>query len=1003
MASIFTKSFSCFHLSSGDGGMDISPEMLADLKVEAKELIDKYGLLYANLSLAIENGVELTRDDVDDLFRTLHSLKGLARMAGLAVAEGLLHKLEDYVDAIRNGKKQFDKDDLNPLSEMDTVFVAIFDEAPAVSAETQANSDRLAMYFANKADGQTPSAAPAANSSVSPNEPTTSSSGGGGGEGLTTDEFALYEKFKARAENFFAVTFAPGEFADKESLTAGETVDGISRIGELILVRCDPVKGGLAVFAAELDGSMLEALFGPTTVPITKEPNALAAVGGGWSGLVFEASGGGGSDDLTFPVADAFPDAPDMSLSDLPELGGGSSATATVSVSSHASGADHGHATASPEDDFDTVNLSTPFSAADLDPELLQDFLSNADELLEQLNQSMLELESNPANKGAIEAIFRSAHTIKGTAGMFGFRAIEKLTHVMENLFDRIRKDQLGCTPALVDGLLFGLDRVRSMFESIKKGQTSEMAINDAIIKLKVDANGNVIVAGRPGGAASSTPAAVSAPKAVAPAVPTAPSAPVATSTSPANSASSGDAKPAEVQKAAEGSGTIRVDLKRLDALVNLVGELVIDRTRFARIEEELRNKNDNSGLGHQMSESVLLFGRHMNEVQNIIMKIRMVPVGSVFNKFTRVVRDLARQCNKEIELQIEGAETELDKTLVEEIGDPLIHLIRNSCDHGIEMPDERAAKGKNRRGTIKLCAYQDGNMIVISIQDDGKGLPADRIRAKGLQNGLIKEGDHLTDKEIFNLIFEPGFSTAEKVTNLSGRGVGMDVVKKNILKLKGIVELDSKAGEGTTTIIKLPLTLAIIPSLMVEANGESYAIPLVNVVESIRISPEDIQKIGSADFVKLRDRVLPLLKLADVFELNQMEERLWYRVDHEGHLPIRKDSAHNDEKKSPETQVQAGPALPVTSSERRKRQRKPRLIFVVVNAGEKRVGVVVDQLMGQQEIVVKSLGKLLSKQRGVAGGCVLGNGRVALVVDVGELVEDFSQNKAGYSHRAAS
>ena len=571
---------------------------------------------------------------------------------------------------------------------------------------------------------------------------------------------------------------------------------------------------------------------------------------------------------------------------------------------------------------------------------------------------------------------------------MFGFRAIERLCHVMENLFDRIRKGTLQVSPTLMDGLLFGLDRVRAMFDELKKGASSEIPINEALNRLRLGSEGK----SAPPATAAQKSAPQAVPNAVAKTV-SASSAAVPSAGASAAVANSGaemspapelvarkdspkgeEAAPAKT----ESGGTIRVDLKRLDSLVNLVGELVIDRTRFARIEEELRGRNANSELVHLMTESVVLFGRHMNEVQSIIMKVRMVPVGNAFYKFARVVRDLARQCGKEIDLLIEGGETELDKTLVEEIGDPLVHLIRNSVDHGIELPDVREAAGKSRRGSIKLRAYQDGNMIVIAVQDDGKGLDVSRIRAKGIQNGLIKEGETYNDKEIFGLIFEAGFSTAEKVTNISGRGVGMDVVKKNIVKLKGIIELDSAIGKGITTTIKLPLTLAIIPSLMVETKGESYAIPLVNVIESIRIAPDEIQRIGSSNFVKLRDQVLPLVQLTDVFDLHDMDERFWYRST-ETEMTARATRSH-------------APSMQTTQTAR-KRQSRERLIFVVVGIGEKRVGVVVDQLLGQQEIVIKSLGQLMGRQRGVAGGCVMGNGRVALVIDVGEMIEDFSHN----------
>jgi two-component system, chemotaxis family, sensor kinase CheA len=324
---------------------------------------------------------------------------------------------------------------------------------------------------------------------------------------------------------------------------------------------------------------------------------------------------------------------------------------------------------------------------------------------------------------------------------------------------------------------------------------------------------------------------------------------------------------------------------------------------------------------------------------------------------------DLSKQIGKEIDLIIEGGETELDKTLVEEIADPLVHLIRNSVDHGIELPSDREKLGKLRKGTIKLSAFQDGNMIVIAIQDDGKGLQTEKIFKKAKESGLISETEEYTDKEIYNLIFEPGFSTADAVTNISGRGVGMDVVKKNILKLKGIIELDSKLGEGTKTIIRLPLTLAIIPSLMVKTKDESFAIPLVNVVETMRIEAKNIQKIGGGEFLQLRDSVLPLFKLNEVLGLHNKTEKVWYSQNS-------------------------------TQKQRDIRTASPRIVFVVVGIGEQRFGLIVDSLLGQQEIVIKPLGKLLGKREGVSGGCVLGDGTVALVLDVGEVSGLISQKR---------
>lgn len=537
--------------------------------------------------------------------------------------------------------------------------------------------------------------------------------------------------------------------------------------------------------------------------------------------------------------------------------------------------------------------------------EIVADFLKNADELLALVTQPMLMLESNPGDRFSVEENFRTAQTIKGRAEILGFGCIEQLCHALENTFDQIRKNKLSVSAPLIEALLMGWDLVRSLFSLIRLGQKPQIPLEEFFKRLN----------------ASSEP-----------------------------------------------QGTIQVDLKKLDSLVHLVGELVTDRTRFARIEEAMRLGGVNADLSQQMAASVLLFGRHMNEVQDIIMKVRMVPIENAFYKFARVVRDFSRQCGKEVELVIHGGNTELDKKLVEEIVDPLVHLIRNSIDHGIEEPQQREANGKSRKGQIRLAASQQGDLIVICIEDDGKGLDAELIRAKAIRNGIIKESDNIHPKDILNLIFEPGFSMAEKVTIIPGRGVGMDLVKKNIQKLKGVVELDSVQGKGTKISIKIPMAFAIVPSLMVEVAGESFAIPLVNVIESIRISADEIQRMGTAQFVKLRDQVVPLVRFSDVMGLTNIESNFWYRP------------------------TQSTPALS---------RRRERLVFVVVGIGNERLGLVVDKLLGQQEIVIKPLGKLLRNHPGLSGGCVLGDGRVALVIDVADIAGSESFQRGVYARRA--
>ncbi|NRA68859.1 MAG: chemotaxis protein CheW [Pseudobacteriovorax sp.] len=577
------------------------------------------------------------------------------------------------------------------------------------------------------------------------------------------------------------------------------------------------------------------------------------------------------------------------------------------------------------------------------DPEMINDFNSNSDEIMEKLDEMILRLEQEPTNKKVIEEIFRGAHTLKGAAGMFGFKALERVMHRMETLFDLVRKDQLIPDSNIIDVVFDGLDCLRTLLKAVKDGKPCGIPTADMVYALELAAEGKSFKK-------SSTPTVASQNNAEQTSS--------ATATPPqakpgASSKSSGDEKKAKKKE----QSTIRVDLERLDVLVNLIGELVIDRTRFASIEEELRTNYPQVELGGSFSETVQLFGRHMNEIQDIIMKVRMVPIGNAFNKFTRIVRDLSRSLDKKIDLVISGETAELDKTLVEQIGDPLIHLIRNSCDHGVETPEIRTENGKSPTGTIILSAHQEGNHIVIKIEDDGKGIDPDIIRRKAIEKGLISEESVLDKRDILGLIFEPGFSTAEQVTNISGRGVGMDVVKKNIMKLKGMIELDSELGKGTTTTIRLPLTLAIVQSLLVRSKQEVFAIPLSSVIESIRILPEEIQKVGDAEVFKLRDRVLPLVHLDEALDLDSKEGTY---------------AEHISKKKT----------------QRRSRSKQERLFVVVVGHADRPTGIVVDQLLNQQEMVIKSMGGLMKNIPCVAGGAVLGHGEVVLVLDIPELEE---------------
>ena len=386
---------------------------------------------------------------------------------------------------------------------------------------------------------------------------------------------------------------------------------------------------------------------------------------------------------------------------------------------------------------------------------------------------------------------------------------------------------------------------------------------------------------------------------------------------------------------------TIRVDTVRMDNLINLVGEMVITRTRLVQIGLDLKVQYSTDNMVNSLNEANVYLGRLMNDLQESVMRLRMVAIGTVFNRFPRLVRDLAKKTGKEIELVLKGEDTELDKTVVEVIGDPLMHLIRNSVDHGIESPEERQASGKPQLGTITLDAYHEGNHIAIVISDDGAGLDLEKIRSIAVSKGLVGEREELTENDISNLIFLPGFSTAEKVTDISGRGVGMDVVKKALNNLGGMVDITTRKGKGTTFTIRLPLTLAIIQALLVEVGDEIYAVPLSSVLETLLVERTDIKTVGGLPMVQLRGNTLPLISLQEKFD-----------------LPV------------PETA-------------------KEEVYVVVVGFGDKALGLIVDELRGQQEVVIKSLGDFLNNLPGIAGATILGDGKVTLILDIGSLIQD--------------
>jgi len=622
--------------------------------------------------------------------------------------------------------------------------------------------------------------------------------------------------------------------------------------------------------------------------------------------------------------------------------------------------------------------------------EFIAYFRDESEELLQQIDADLLRLEefvqTGTPEPEIVNSLFRALHTVKGSSGMLGFVDVQTLAHKLENLCDLLRKDRMPLSEGSVDILFAGRDFLTDLVESAVNETPAPHGLGDYMGRLDQFAGiyeeTSQVIEGKTGSEmefdAASGQSDVSddqiaafeaeierllaqaggAPPAAAPAVaePAAPAPEIAASEPDAAvagvvaaAAARRDEKAKDGSKRAAGQ-TIRVDIERLDTLLNLVGELVINRTRISDIASTLsRLMNDKAiaapqaligPLAKDLANSAAMLARTSNEIQESIMKVRMVPIGQVFDRFPRLVRDVAKARGKEVQLEISGAETDLDKTIVDEVGEPLMHLLRNCVDHGIEAPDVREARGKKRAGTIALNAFHEGNQIIIEVSDDGNGIDLERVRARGIKQGLIGADDKLTDRELIELIFTPGFSTAETVSDVSGRGVGMDVVKKNITRLKGVFDVDSIAGAGTKFTIKLPLTLAIIQALLVRVVDELYAIPLDSVIESQRVELPDVRTVHGNEVITLRGQVVPLLRIADFFELGG--------------------------ERDPE-----------------------KVMIVIVGLQGRQVGLVVDGFQGEQEIVIKPLSVVVGRIPGISGATILGNGQISLIIDVHSLVSE--------------
>lgn len=544
-----------------------------------------------------------------------------------------------------------------------------------------------------------------------------------------------------------------------------------------------------------------------------------------------------------------------------------------------------------------------------MDPELVQEFLMEAREHLSSIEGLMIEIDNGGAAEESVHGVFRSFHTIKGLAGFLDFAVIQEVAHEVETLLDRVRTSELTLNPARVDAVLHAGDYISSWLSYVENPASGAPPAHQAL----VDEVRRAMQSAAPGAETGPPPADEEAPLAA---------------DSPGENAN----RAASALRAE--ASAVKVATSKLEYLVDMVGELVIAQSMLEH------NPDLAAARTPRLQRDVSQLGRVTAEVQKTAMAMRMVPIGHLFRRMNRLVRDLARKSGKQADLEMSGEDVELDRTLVEQLSDPLVHMIRNSMDHGLELPADRRTAGKSETGRLFLRASHQAGQIVIEVSDDGRGLDRKRILDKAVARGLLAPGAQLSDHEIYHLIFQPGFSTAERVTDVSGRGVGMDVVRKQVEKLRGRIDISSRAGQGSTFLLKLPLTLAIIEGLVVTAAGERYIVPIFAVREMIKPSPDAIFTVeGRGEMALVRERLIPVSRLTRKLGL---QERSGALTDG---------------------------------------------LMIVGESEGRDFCLLVDEMVGKQEVVIKSLGPAFSRVRGISGGAILGDGRVGLILDVGVLL----------------
>ncbi|MRJ01885.1 MAG: chemotaxis protein CheA [Epsilonproteobacteria bacterium] len=659
--------------------------------------------------------------------------------------------------------------------------------------------------------------------------------------------------------------------------------------------------------------------------------------------------------------------------------------------------------------------------------EIFEEFIQEAEEILENLDQELIELENDPTNKELLNQIFRGMHTLKGGAGFLGLESVIDLAHVIESIFDKLRNDEMELDSEKMDIILEGIDILKNSIETLRDEQEipDKGEIQPILDKLHALLEGRLESSASNGGGEggeekgdSPSTSGGDQPQQelrfregvdedikgliikypgkniaeildelillppeerdmdlimkldkiieenkdvedfLAPPEEERKEEPRQEETPPSPPAQAGSKEgkgehhpapqspsashPSKAKKGGkkEESETIRIDIERVTTLMNLVGELVLDRNRIVKLTSRFRSNCEDIEAIEELNEAIAGMSRSVSDLQEVVMKLRMQPVKRIFSKFPRIVRDLAKKVGKKINLELEGEDTEIDRSILNQLEDPLIHLVRNSIDHGIEPPEERLAKGKPETGTITLSALQEGDRIIVSIEDDGRGIDAEKVKRKAIEKGLIKpeQAEQMSDKEAFELIFMPGFSTVDQVSDLSGRGVGMDVVANVIHSLRGAIEIESEKDVGTKITMKLPLTVAIIRTLMVGVNDRIFAIPLFSVVEIIKYRPDDIKDVGIYKSLMLRDEVYLFFYLNELFDIEKSDKNKF---------------------------------------------------VIIINIGEKNIAIAVDDLYGEEEIVIKPLGEMLKDVEGIAGATITGDGKVVLILDIKSLINE--------------